>query len=98
MHTLLPLLLAAAAAESVPFPGTGPAWTDYVTFDEAGQHVWIPAGSRGEAYAFDVKGKKFDTVSGFGTESGGKRVLGPSSVTASPGAVYVGNRAGNKVC
>src|SRR5579871_2087439 len=103
MNLLLALALAAApapAAEpaSFPFPGNGPAWTDYVTFDSASQRVWVPAGSRGETYAFDVKAHTWSTVGGFATEATGKRVAGPSSVTSGPGAVYVGNRAGSKVC
>jgi DNA-binding beta-propeller fold protein YncE len=102
MKALLSLLLLAAPAapepSSFPFPGKGDAWTDYVAFDPASQRVWVPAGSRGETYAFDVKGHTYQTVAGFPTAAMGKRVAGPSSVAIGPAAVYVGNRADSKVC
>ena len=104
LTSLVALALATSPVPTPPppasfaFPGDGPAWTDYLVFDPASQRVWVPAGCRGETYAFDVKTKTWATVKGFATAAMGKRVSGPSSVTFGPNAVYVGNRADSKVC
>jgi hypothetical protein len=103
MHIVLAVLLTAAAAPaakplSFPFPGSGEASTDYLALDLKAGQVWVPAGNRGQVFVFDIKARTFKSIPGFPTAQLGKRVGGPSSVTLTPSAAYVGNRGDSKVC
>lgn len=101
LFTLIALNAAPALPEGmtqIPFPGSGPAFTDYVALDTARHTLWVPAGSRGETYVLDLRTQKFETIGGFATRQMGKHVAGPTSVTVAQHAVYVGNRADSSVC
>ena len=82
--------------------GTGPLSLDYIGQDPG--HVWIPfvAASSGAVAVFDTTKGTFAIVPGFKTVEreghGQKRAMGPSSVSAGDGVVYVGNRGTAEIC
>jgi DNA-binding beta-propeller fold protein YncE len=102
---------AAVAAETAPAPvrtvalpggGADGITMDYIAFDPATRRVWVPAGNTGAVLVLDTATGKVTALSGFPTKEvevrGGKRTVGPSSVTIGRGQVYVGNRADFSVC
>jgi len=87
---------------ALPVEGTSPISMDYIAFDPATRFVWVPAGNTGTVIVIDTAGGPIKQIPGFPTAEMGtgehKRVVGPSSVTAGAGSVYVGNRADSTVC
>jgi DNA-binding beta-propeller fold protein YncE len=87
-----------------PLPGASPAGIlmDYIAFDPATHLVWAPAGNTGAVVVIDPTSGSVRTIDGFATAEMGtgerKRKVGPSSVTAGEGWVYVGNRGDSTVC
>lgn len=100
----LPLFAADYSVHSVPLPGGTPAGIgmDYIAFDPATNAVWVPAGNSGAVDVIDPATNKIRQVTGFPTKEvetrGGKRVIGPSSVTFGGGTVFIGNRGDSSVC
>jgi DNA-binding beta-propeller fold protein YncE len=91
--------------EKLPLPGADPAagvFLDYIAYDAATNQVWVPAGSTGSVDVIDAATGKLTRIAGFATQEmerkGKKRMVGPSSATVAPGAVYVGNRGDSTVC
>lgn len=109
MHLAL-LLLAAApkllVAKAVDLPGGPPVTMDYLAYDATTDQVWIPAGNTGKVNVIDAATGKLETIDGFETEKRtvereGKSmevIAGPSSAYAGDGVVYIGNRAGYRIC
>jgi DNA-binding beta-propeller fold protein YncE len=106
-------LLAAGQASGTEAPytvrmqplsaaGEGGVYMDYIAFDPATRLVWAPAGNTGIVAVIDPASGKVRTIDGLPTAEMGsgdrKRKVGPSSVTAGEGFVYVGNRADSNVC
>jgi DNA-binding beta-propeller fold protein YncE len=93
-------------ARPMELPGGAPVTMDYLAYDRSTNRVWIPAGNTGRVDVLDPKTGKVDTIDGFETEKrtverDGKSIevtVGPSSASAGDGVVYVGNRAGNRIC
>jgi len=75
---------------------------DYIIFDPATHAVWVPAGNTGAVDVVDPATGKVRQITGFPTAEMGsgdrKRVVGPSSVTAGDGTIYIGNRGDSTVC
>jgi DNA-binding beta-propeller fold protein YncE len=102
------LLIAAAAAapavRTLALPGGGPAGIamDYIAFDPSTGFLWVPGGNSGAVDVVDTATGKVAPLAGFPTAEvearGGKRTVGPSSVTIGRDVVYVGNRADSTVC
>jgi DNA-binding beta-propeller fold protein YncE len=96
----------ALTSRSVDLPGGPPVIMDYLAYDAAADKVWIPAGNTGKVDVLDAATGKVESIDGFETEKRtvqreGKSVevtAGPSSAYAGDGVVYVGNRAGFRVC
>ena len=92
------------AVRTIALPGGGAdgITMDYIAFDPATRRVWVPAGNTGAVDVVETATGKVTALSGFPTKEvevrGGKRVVGPSSVTVGQGQVYVGNRADFSVC
>jgi DNA-binding beta-propeller fold protein YncE len=87
----------------IALPGaTAPASLDYLAYDAAHAHVWVPVGDTGSADVYDVASGAFTRVDGFATAErefkGRKRMMGPSSVSLGDGVAYVGDRASGEVC
>lgn len=108
-----PASVEAAASEAPPGSNAVPAGIvlaggaqvsmDYLAYDAAHDRVWIPAGNTGNVDVFDVKAGRLDTITGFDTNTvkgrdGKDRIVGPSSASVGNGFVYIGNRAGFKLC
>jgi DNA-binding beta-propeller fold protein YncE len=93
---------AAVRAIALPGGGADGITMDYIAFDPATRFVWVPAGNTGAVDVVDTATGKVTALSGFPTKEvearGGKRVVGPSSVTIGHGQVYIGNRADFSVC
>src|SRR5215470_1351598 len=87
-----------------PLPGASAAgiYMDYIAFDPATHLVWAPAGNTGVVAVIDPAKGTVRTIDGFPTAEMGtgerKRKVGPSSVTAGEGFVYIGNRGDSTVC
>ena len=86
-----------------PLPGvTAPASLDFIAFEAAKSRVWIPEGTTGSVYVYDIAAKTFATVSGFKVverEAHGKtRKMGPSAVTIGDGFAFIGDRGTGEVC
>jgi DNA-binding beta-propeller fold protein YncE len=83
-------------------PDGGSVFMDYVAYDAAHHRVWVPAGNTGDVDVIDTTTQALTRINGFETaeieRDGRKRTVGPSSVTIAGDVVYVGNRAGSKVC
>lgn len=98
------MLTLAFFAAAITLPGTPPIAMDYLAYDAENERVWVPAGNSGNVDVIDVPSGKLTTISGFKTAaprpSGGHGPMmqGPSSVTISEKAAWVGNRGDNKVC
>ncbi|HEY6462292.1 MAG TPA: hypothetical protein VIY73_19125 [Polyangiaceae bacterium] len=87
----------------VALPGaSAPASLDYLAYDAAHAHVWVPVGDTGSADVYDVASGAFTRVDGFATMErefrGKKRTMGPSSVSLGDGVAYVGDRGSGEVC
>ena len=110
---MLSLLLALLAAPSVSapvslvssiaLPGGPPVSMDYLAYDALNDRVWVPAGNTGKVDVIEARTGKVTAVEGFETASvegrdGKEHLVGPSSASAGDGFVYVGTRAGNRVC
>jgi DNA-binding beta-propeller fold protein YncE len=107
---LIALLLLAApkllTAKAVDLPGGPPVTMDYLAYDATTDQVWIPAGNTGKVNVIDAATGKLESIDGFDTEKRtvereGKSmevIAGPSSAYAGNGLVYVGNRAGYRIC
>ena len=106
MLALLCVLVAAATAapapEAIALPGGPPAVMDYLAYDAKTDRVWAPAGNTGKVDVIDAKTGKVTPIDGWETNKvkwhDAERVVGPSSASVGDGVVYVGNRAGFKVC
>jgi|HubBroStandDraft_3_1064219.scaffolds.fasta_scaffold18291_2 DNA-binding beta-propeller fold protein YncE len=105
------VLAAQARAAEAPFtvrmqplPGASQAgiYMDYIAFDPATRLVWVPAGNTGTVAVVDPATGTVRTIDGLPTAEMGtgdrKRKVGPSSVSAGAGVVYIGNRADSTVC
>src|SRR5471030_975552 len=96
----------ALTARAVELPGGAPVIMDYLAYDAATDAVWIPAGNTGKVDILSAASGKLESIDGFETEKRtvqreGKPTevtVGPSSAFAGDGVVYVGNRAGFRVC
>jgi DNA-binding beta-propeller fold protein YncE len=105
---LAALFVSAPAAEEpvtsfTPLPGGPPVSMDYLAYDALGDRVVVPAGNTGKVDLVDGATGSVSVIEGFETavvrgRDGHERVVGPSSATAGEGFIYVGTRAGNKVC
>ena len=100
---LLTTLLAFAEppklpAKPLPLPGSpGKVTMDYLAFDSATSHLWVPAGN-GKVNIIDTHTLAITSIDGFPTAVKGERMMGPSSVSLTAGFAYVGNRANSQVC
>jgi len=97
---------AELTATAVELPGGAPVSMDYLVYDAATNSVWIPAGNTGKVDVLDAATGKLEAIGGFETEKRtiqreGKSMevtMGPSSGFSGDGVVYIGNRAGSRVC
>jgi hypothetical protein len=89
---------------TLPLPdnGTGDVSMDYIAFDAATNHLWVPGGNTGAVDVVDIATGKVRQILNLPTAEvqarGGTRVLGPSGISIGQGVVYIGNRGGSDVC
>ncbi len=89
---------------TLPLPdnGTGDVSMDYIAYDPATNHLWVPGGNTGAVDVVDVATGSVRQIQNLQTAEvparGGTRVLGPSGVSIGEGVVYIGNRGGSDVC
>ena len=85
---------------TLPLPdnSTGDVSMDYIAFDAATNHLWVPGGNTGAVDVVDIATGKVRQILNLPTAEvqarGGTRVLGPSGISIGQGVVYVGNRGG----
>jgi DNA-binding beta-propeller fold protein YncE len=87
---------------SLPDNNSGDIAMDYIAYDPVTNSVWVPAGNTAAVDVIDAATGKVRQVTGFPTKEmeigGGKRVVGPSSLSFGEGVVYIGNRGDFSVC
>ncbi len=86
---------------TIALPGGPPVGMDYLAVDAANRRVWVPAGNTGNVDVVDIATGKVIAIGGFPTAPSprpGRPNMGPSSVTVGDGAVWVGNRADDRLC
>jgi DNA-binding beta-propeller fold protein YncE len=84
---------------SIGLPGGPPVGMDYLAYDPATGHIWVPAGNTGRVDVIDVATGRVTPLAGFPTKPRPDRPnMGPSSATVGDGVVWVGNRGDNKLC
>src|ERR1700730_1608283 len=87
---------------SLPDNNSGDIAMDYIAYDPVTNSVWVPAGNTATVDVIDAATGKVRQVTGFPTKEmeigGGKRVVGPSSLSFGEGVVYIGNRGDFSVC
>ena len=87
---------------ALPDNNLGDVSMDYISYDPATNSVWVPGGNTGAVDVIDAATGNVRQISGFSTKEvegrGGKRILGPTSVSIGEGVVYIGNRGDSTVC
>lgn len=94
---------AAKPSANIALPGGPPVTMDYLAYDAQHGRIWAPGGNTGKVFVVDEKTGKVTPIDGFETakvkgRDGNERTVGPSSASVGDGFVYVGSRAGAKVC
>jgi DNA-binding beta-propeller fold protein YncE len=86
----------------LPDNNTGDVSMDYIAYDRTTNSLWVPGGNTGAVDVVDAATGKVRQISDFATKEvegrGGKRILGPTSVSIGEGVVYIGNRGDSTVC